>query len=830
MNLLTTLLVLPLGVGETTTTPVAAPATPPTTPPAALPAASGPSLHWGDYDGDGVLDVFVARPGDTDRLLRADASGFEDITDRVGLAESRGSRGALWLDVDQDGDPDLLTVSGIAPARLWRNDAGVFLDNSEQAGLDSELADLAIWTLDFDRDGLSDLQRRTAAGDRLLRNEGDGHFTEVELSELHQGLGLLLPSPAGPGAASAAGDVGLAEGERPSGRTLGVTAGTGAGGPTPSSSTQTGNQSAAAGTLTCANGVEDLLNPGNCVPLSTAPMLGAIYPLGLEFNIDSTGNVGIGTLSPTAQLDVAGEIKATTDVIAGHHVNAGGNVSALGSVTSEGDVFADMDVSAGADVNSGNNVIAGNDVIATADVVAGNDVSATFNVVAGKSVISNDYIQAAADVIAGTQLTALEPVNPPLFVISSAKVNSLNVDLLDGLSSEDFTQLGQSISGSEIVNGTITMSDLGHSSVSDLQLNTGAVTESKIQNGAVTQDKLASSAVGSTQIANGSIESLHFASPMTRNTGNPLLTLENSSSATQGDGLLATTGASSGVAIEGLATHTGSGVSYGVKGLSASSNGIGVWGRTNSSGEGVRGESLNGSGIAVYGWNRATSGIAEGVRGSSESTSGRAVYGRHEAISGSGQGVRGWTASSSGYGVYSSGAFASTGVKNFINPHPTDSSKQINFVCLEGNESGTYFRGTSRFTGGVAVVEVPEDFRLVSEEDGLTVQITVVGAPAQTWIETKNLDAIVVRSTADVEFDYFVNGVRRGYDEYQTIRENMAFVPTVRGIPYGTQYPDDLRQVLVENGTLNPDFTPNEATAASRGWALRDAEGDEGPE
>jgi len=33
-----------------------------------------------------------------------------------------------------------------------------------------------------------------------------------------------------------------------------------------------------------------------------------------------------------------------------------------------------------------------------------------------------------------------------------------------------------------------------------------------------------------------------------------------------------------------------------------------------------------------------------------------------------------------------------------------------------------------------------------------------------------------------------------------------------------------LRQLLVENGTLNSDFTPNEATAQRLGWKLIDPE------
>ena len=39
------------------------------------------------------------------------------------------------------------------------------------------------------------------------------------------------------------------------------------------------------------------------------------------------------------------------------------------------------------------------------------------------------------------------------------------------------------------------------------------------------------------------------------------------------------------------------------------------------------------------------------------------------------------------------------------------------------------------------------------------------------WVESKGLDQIVVRSNADVEFDYFVNGVRRGYQDFQTLRQ-----------------------------------------------------------
>ena len=45
---------------------------------------------------------------------------------------------------------------------------------------------------------------------------------------------------------------------------------------------------------------------GACLPASSVPTLGALYPLGPEFFISPSGEVGIGTLAPQARLDVDG--------------------------------------------------------------------------------------------------------------------------------------------------------------------------------------------------------------------------------------------------------------------------------------------------------------------------------------------------------------------------------------------------------------------------------------------------------------------------------------------------------------------------------------------
>lgn len=268
------------------------------------------------------------------------------------------------------------------------------------------------------------------------------------------------------------------------------------------------------------------------------------------------------------------------------------------------------------------------------------------------------------------------------------------------------------------------------------------------------------------------------------------------------------------------------GTTYGVYGASSSSSGRGVYGfATNPSGTtyGVYGETSSPQGYGVRGRVTSTTGVNFGVYGSTASTLGAGVEGDAVATSGSNYGVFGYSGSSSGYGVFSLGDFGGTGAKYFVQPHPTDAAKEVRFACLEGNESGTYFRGTLLVTGGRAAIAVPEDFRLVTNAQGLTVQLTALG-PARVWVQSKSLQEIVVRADLDCEVDYLVQGVRLGFESLETIRDSVAFVPKYRNEPYGTQYPEALRRLLVANGTLNDDYTPNEVTAGRLGWVLRERE------
>ena len=149
------------------------------------------------------------------------------------------------------------------------------------------------------------------------------------------------------------------------------------------------------------------------------------------------------------------------------------------------------------------------------------------------------------------------------------------------------------------------------------------------------------------------------------------------------------------------------------------------------------------------------------------------------------------------------------GEKDFVEPHPTDPSKMISYVCLEGREAGTYFRGSGRIVNGSAVIEVPEDFRIVSDEKGLTVQVTPMGGAASIWCVGKSLDKIELKASADVEFDYMVNGVRTMLKDRNPIVENTFFVPANPNDNLSwIRRPEAVRR-LKASGILNEDGSPN---------------------
>ena len=169
------------------------------------------------------------------------------------------------------------------------------------------------------------------------------------------------------------------------------------------------------------------------------------------------------------------------------------------------------------------------------------------------------------------------------------------------------------------------------------------------------------------------------------------------------------------------------------------------------------------------------------------------------------------------------GNISASGTKSFVEPHPSDASKEVVYVALEGPEAGTYFRGRGRIRGGTGAIEVPESFRLVSDEQGLTVQITPIGQAASVAVVSVvsvDLNTIAVQSSAkELEFYYVVNGVRKAFKDLEVITENRHFVPEGPGAKMSRFLVPEQRRRLVATGIYNEDGTVNLQTAERLGWA-----------
>ena len=74
---------------------------------------------------------------------------------------------------------------------------------------------------------------------------------------------------------------------------------------------------------------------------------------------------------------------------------------------------------------------------------------------------------------------------------------------------------------------------------------------------------------------------------------------------------------------------------------------------------------------------------------------------------------------------------------------------------------------------GEAVILLPDHFATVTEVEGLTVQLTPNGGWHRLYVAEKSLNRLVVRDADggnDIEFDYFVQGVRKGFEDYEVVR------------------------------------------------------------
>ena len=163
---------------------------------------------WGDYDNDGWLDLYIGNESfGAERhpceLFHNEADGtFRDRAAAAGLAVEGYVKGVVWGDYDNDGMLDLY-LSRLHPKEsnlLFRNGGDGsrrFADVTEAAGVPGPPRSFPGWFWDYDNDGWLDIfvsgykarptdvaaeylgLESSAEHPRLYRNGGDGTFVDV---------------------------------------------------------------------------------------------------------------------------------------------------------------------------------------------------------------------------------------------------------------------------------------------------------------------------------------------------------------------------------------------------------------------------------------------------------------------------------------------------------------------------------------------------------------------------------------------------------------------------------------------------------------------------
>jgi len=186
-------------------------------------AGSGMGVTSGDFDGDGLFDLFVTNwQSELHAMYRNEFADegflrFRYSTFRIGwrgLGNNLTGWGTTWADFDHDTDADLLIVNGMVPitdieadkqpVRLYGNRTaegrlGQYFDWSPRTGLDALPPLLARGSAvaDYDNDGDLDVAINSIGGPvTLLQNEAvAGNWLQVTLDEFDPGTIVTVTLP-----------------------------------------------------------------------------------------------------------------------------------------------------------------------------------------------------------------------------------------------------------------------------------------------------------------------------------------------------------------------------------------------------------------------------------------------------------------------------------------------------------------------------------------------------------------------------------------------------------------------------------------------------------
>ncbi len=128
---------------------------------------------WGDYDGDGWPDLYVGNEFGTNVLYRNEHDGtFSDRTDEAGVADGGAAMGVAWGDYDGDGRLDLYV------SNMHANSGWALFHPDFPAPIPRVFQLLGRFNPEVRRRADAYVDRLTR-GSTLFHNNGDGTFTDV---------------------------------------------------------------------------------------------------------------------------------------------------------------------------------------------------------------------------------------------------------------------------------------------------------------------------------------------------------------------------------------------------------------------------------------------------------------------------------------------------------------------------------------------------------------------------------------------------------------------------------------------------------------------------
>jgi len=144
---------------------------------------------WGDVDGNGFLDLFVANASEKDNFIYLNQGGvFSKVVSGVVVRDKGHSHGCSFADVDNDGDLDLYVSNDKGKKFLYMNDGnGNFAKKENEVVVADFGKSIAHAWSDLDKDGDLDLVAATHSTEpnHLFWNNGNqNHWMQLKLHGL----------------------------------------------------------------------------------------------------------------------------------------------------------------------------------------------------------------------------------------------------------------------------------------------------------------------------------------------------------------------------------------------------------------------------------------------------------------------------------------------------------------------------------------------------------------------------------------------------------------------------------------------------------------------